>query len=220
MAERAHTVTILDTEDGHSEKGGGDGRLEVIEAVDNEEGRRITRDGVEESFAFMVGTYAIRPFLRKLDDFAAELEGRRLEEARKRWDECLDQLQGRGTAIGVKEWMRRVETCLKGLRKSMKKKTRGLSKRVKKGKRELCFGEIESGEDLPRYNDPMVRRNAMKEELLWYYGHAGVLIFQARQEAEGIMGNEKVGETQRQVCDERSLEKWGCGLISRSRSTD
>ena len=200
MAENAHAYRLVGIEVEDGEKKNGDERAEVVEDGEAKE-IGVAGDGVEESFTFMVGTYAIRPFLRKLDDFAGELEERRLVEAKKRCDESLSQLQGRGVMLSVmKERMKEAQTRMKELRKSLRTRFNAFGKGMKKGKPELCFGEIESGEDLPRGNAPIVSKNAMKEGLLWYYGDVGVMVFRARQEAERIKGDEKAEDTRGQVC--------------------
>jgi hypothetical protein len=203
MADRAH-ADKLDNVDAiaDGEKETGDQTIELLEENSQDE-VRVVREGVEESFAYMVGTYAIRPFLRKVDHFARDLEGRRFEEARRRWDECLAELPGRGVAFNVRKGMKKLKAGIKELRKSLRKNINRLYSGMNKGKRELCFGEIQSGEDLPRQNSSVAalgRRSDLKAGLLWYYGDAGVLTFRAREANKRIKGNEKIEEKQKQVC--------------------
>jgi hypothetical protein len=161
---------------------------------------------IEEAFTYMIGTYAVRPFLRKLDDFAARLEERRFQEGRRRLDERLDEITGkRGGAVrGVVDRMR---AKVKELRKGLEGKVKGLCKKLTRRKRELCFGEIESGEgsEIGRLDGEgerkigVARRDTMEDGLLWYYGDEGVLAFQARGEMKQILGEEKTEERTEEV---------------------
>lgn len=202
MADRAHADTLEDMKIiVDAEKDNRDERVEVLEE-EGEEGRRMVRECMEENFTFMVGMYAVRPFLRKLGDFAGEFEERRFAEARRKWDERLDELRCQGTSFDLGEKMKKVDARMKKLGKSLRTKVNALCSRMK-GKRELCFGEIESGDDLPRQNGHgtrLGRRNDLKDGLLWYYGDVGVMAFRAMDERPRIVEDEKIEEIQAQVC--------------------
>ena len=209
MVDREHADLSDQSEEdaNESEKDTGEVQVEVLEDYNVEE-QRTAREGTEESFTYMVGMYAIRPFLRKLDDFAGKLEERRFEEAKRRWDDRLDEMEEWWMGVRVKGVMKKAGTEFRALARRLVSKVRGLCKKMKKGKRELCFGEIESGSEgygslASRDNGSrtgVVRHDQMKEGLLWYYGDAGVLAFRAREEVKQIMEDEKAERTKGKVC--------------------
>ena len=155
------------------------GGLSSESLKDGERGREM-----DIAFAYMVGMYAVKPFLGKLDAFMVKLEERRLEEARRRWEGVVDGLNGR-RGFDLRNAVKNVDSGAKELRARIKEKIKDLCSRMWRRKRELCFGEIESGEDLPRQSARgigMGKTSALKDGLLWYYGNAGVLAFIAREE--------------------------------------
>ena len=209
MADREHAdmsdQSTKNANDG--EKDTGDDEMEVLEDEIAEE-RRAAREGMEESFTYMVGTYAIRPFLRKLDDFAVQLEERRFEEAKRRWDERLDEIGEWRMGVKVRGVMKKAETEFRALGRRLTSKVRGLWKKMKWGKRELCFGEIKYGSEgngslANRENGcrtGAVRRDQMREGLLWYYGDTGVLAFRAREGMIQIVRDDEVEGMTGEVC--------------------
>ena len=173
-------------------------------------------DGVESIFTRMIGIYAIRPFLRKLDDFVRELEDRKLEEARRRWEICVDEMRGGGGRFDVRNAIARVQVRMTSLRKRLQSNVNGLCRHMKKGKRELCFGEIGSGDRLPRQNGrwmDMERRSSLREGLLWYYGNAGIIAFRKRREVERANSREnaKIENKRVQVCVAIFIDGWDEG---------
>ena len=147
------------------------GDRKVIEDEDYNEGKAMKK-GIEERFTYMVGTYAIRFFLRKMDDFAGAVEERRVEEARRRFDVVLDG--------GEKSVGRKVGIKLQGLKKHFGSKFKTLCKKLVREKRELCFGEIESDGETEKGAIGRPMRDGVMGSLLWYFGAAGVLAFRER----------------------------------------
>jgi hypothetical protein len=162
---------------------------------------KIEVQGTEDCFTYMVGTYAIKPFLRKLDVFAVDLQERRLEEARRKLHDSLEELCGYEIKLRVKERLKNNQARIEAFRKTLLTKLKNLCARLRRRKRELCFGEIESGEDLTRQISPTAEfrcRNKLNKCLLWYYGSEGVLAFRAAESMRLVQG-EKTDETEMQV---------------------
>ena len=143
---------------------------------DIEERTRKT-EKIEDRFAYMVGTYAIRFFLRRLDDFAGALEESRIAEGRRRLDEVLDR--ARGTTVKT-SFASRVKT----IRKELASGLRGFTRKLRKEKRELCFGELESDDETEKGTVCRPIRDGVIEALLWYYGPAGVLAFRGKRQGQ------------------------------------
>jgi hypothetical protein len=158
----------------------------VIEHADEDYNEETTiKEGIEERFTYMVGTYAVRFFLRKMDDFAGAVEERRVEEARRRFDGVLD---GGEKGVG-----RKAEMKLQGLKKHLGSKIKTLCKKLGREKRELCFGEIESDDETEKGAVGRPVRDGVMGSLLWYYSAAGVLAFREREKRRNAEGENVEG---------------------------
>ena len=145
-----------------------------------EEQRKKRAEKAEARFAYMLGTYAVRFFLRKMDDFANTLEARTDDEARRQFERALDGGDGGvGVASLRKAGVRKVVGMMR--LEGVRRRLRLLVGRVRREERELCFGEIGSDDEDEKGGRAGVVRDGAAGGLLWYYGANGVLAWREKE---------------------------------------